>query len=186
MRGPQPVSLHVTTRQRTILEQIVRRASSPQAEATRARIILAAADGLNNQHIADRLGLQPPTARTWRGRWAEAEDRLEAIEGEDDEATLYEAIHELLSDAPRPGTPATFTPEQICQIVAVGCEPPADSGRPVTHWTPTELADEVVKRGMVTRISPRSVGRFLKRGRSQAASVSVLAESPARGEPGAV
>lgn len=169
-----------------MLEQIVRRAHSAQAEVTRAKIILAAADGLNNQHLADRLDLHLQTARTWRGRWAEAEDRFAAIEGEGDEAALREAIRDLLSDAPRPGTPATFTPEQICQIVAVGCEPPAESGRPVTHWTPTELADEVVKRGIVSRISPRSVGRFLKRGRSQAASVALLAESPACREPGAV
>ncbi|MBI3360515.1 MAG: helix-turn-helix domain-containing protein [Chloroflexi bacterium] len=181
MRGPQPISLHVTTCQRGILEQIVRRTSSPQAEAARAKIVLAAADGFNNQHIADRLGLQPPTARKWRGRWAQADDRLAAIESDGDEAALRDAIHELLSDAPRPGTPATFIPEQICQIVAVGCESPAESGRPVTHWTPTELADEAVKRGIVRCISPRSVGRFLKRGRSQAASVSLLAKQPTRG-----
>ena len=176
MRGPKPVSLHVTARQREILAQIVRRASSSQAEATRAKIILAAADGLNNQHVADRLGLKPPTARKWRGRWAAAADRLAALESAGDPVALRAAIRELLRDAPRSGTPTTFSPEQICQIVAVGCEPPADSGRPVTHWTPTELADEVVQRGLVTRISPRSVGRFLKRGRSPAASVSLLAE----------
>jgi transposase len=162
MRGPRPVSLEVTPRQQQLLEQIVRRASSPQSEATRAKIILAAASGLNNQAIADRLGLDVQTVRTWRGRWAEAADRLAAIETEGDAAALRAAVHELLRDAPRPGAPGTFTPEQICQIVAVGCEPPADSGRPVTHWTPTELADEVVKRGIVSRISPRSVGRFLK------------------------
>lgn len=166
MRGPQPVSLQVTARQRMILEQIVRRASSPQAEVSRAKIILAAAAGRNNQQIADHLGLHLQTARAWRGRWAEAAERLAAIESDGDEAALRAAVHELLSDAPRPGTPATFTPEQICQIVAVGCEPPAESGRPVTHWTPTELADEVIQRGIVSRISPRSVGRFLKRGRS--------------------
>ncbi len=166
MRGPKPVSLHVTARQRKILEQIVRRASCPQAEVSRAKVILAAADGLNNQHIADHLGLHVHTARTWRERWAKAADRIAAIESDGDEAALRAAIHELLSDAPRPGTPATFTPEQVCQIVAVGCESPAESDRPVTHWTPTELADEVVKRGIVSRISPRSVGRFLKRGRS--------------------
>jgi transposase len=169
-----------------VLVQIVRRASSPQAEVTRAKMILAAADGMNNQHIAERLAVHLQTARTWRGRWAEAEDRLVAIEGEGDAAALREAIHDVLSDAPRPGTPATFTPEQICQIVAVGCEPPAESGRPVTHWTPTELADEVVKRGIVSQISPRSVGRFLKRGGSQTASIALLADEPARGEPGAV
>ena len=176
MRGPQPVRLHVTARQRELLEHIVRRGRSAQAEATRAKIVLAAAHGLNNQHIADRLSLKPRTARKWRGRWAAAADRLAAIETAGDPAALRAAIHELLRDAPRPGTPATFSPEQICQIVAVGCESPAESDRPVTHWTPTELADEVVQRGIVTRISPRSVGRFLKRGRSPAASVSVLAE----------
>jgi len=176
MRGPNPVSLQVSVHQRQILEQIIRRASSPQAEVSRAKIVLAAAEGFNNQHIADRLGLYVQTARIWRGRWAQAADRLATIETEGDEAALREAIGELLSDAPRPGTPATFTPEQICQIVAVGCEPPADSGRPVTHWTPTELADEVVQRGIVSRISPRSVGRFLKRRRSQAPSVALLAE----------
>lgn len=173
MRGPKPISLHVTAGQRRILEQIIRRASSPQAEVSRAKIVLAAAAGLNNQHIADRLGLHLQTARAWRGHWAEAADRLVAIETDGNEAALRETIRELLNDAPRSGTPATFTPEQICQIVAVGCEPPADSGRAVTHWTPTELADEVVKRGIVSSISPRSVGRFLKRSRSQAASVAL-------------
>ena len=170
------MSLQVTARQRTMLEQIVRRASSPQAEAMRAKIILAAADGLNNQLIANRLGLHVQTARSWRGRWAEAADRLAVIETEGSEAAVREAIHELLCDAPRPGVAATFTPEQICQIVAVGCESPAESGRPVTHWTPTELADEVVQRGIVVSISPRSVGRFLKRSRSPAPSVPQLAE----------
>jgi len=156
----------MTARQRKILEHIVRRASSSQAAATRAKIVLAAADGLNNQHVADRLSLKPRTARKWRGRWATAADRLAALETAGDEAALRAAIHEVLRDAPRPGAPATFSPEQICQIVAVGCEAPAESDRPVTHWTPTELADEVIQRGIVSRISPRSVGRFLKRGRS--------------------
>lgn len=70
-------------------------------------------------------------------------------------------IEMILSDAPRIGTPATFTPEQIVQIVAVACEDPQLSDRPITHWTPRELADEVVEREIVTVISPRSVGRFL-------------------------
>ena len=42
--------------------------------------------------------------------------------------------------------------------------PREDSGRPITHWTPPELADEAKKRGIVESISPRSVGRFLGRG----------------------
>ena len=54
--------------------------------------------------------------------------------------------------------------EQLTQIIAVACEQPEECGRPVTHWTPKELADEVVKRGIVDTISPRHVDRLLKRG----------------------
>jgi hypothetical protein len=59
-------------------------------------------------------------------------------------------------------TPATFTPEQLAKIIAVACEKPSDSERPVSHWTPRELAAEVILRGIVKTISARHVGRFLK------------------------
>ena len=183
MRGPRPIDLHLTAHQRKTLEQIVRRATSPQYEVTRAQIILAADEGKNNQQIADQFDLHSQTVRTWRRRWVESAERLSLIEAEGDAADWHEMIHEVLRDNPRSGTPATFTAEQICQIVAVGCEPPADSGRPVSHWTPTELADEVVKRGIVSSISPRRVGLFLKRGRSQAASLALLVELSAEREP---
>jgi putative transposase len=85
-------------------------------------------------------------------------------------------IEEILDDAPRPGGPATFSPEQIVQIVAVACEPPDKSDRPISHWTARELADEAKKRQIVKSISSRSVGRFLKTGRLAATSQPVLAE----------
>ena len=96
--------------------------------------------------------------RVWRKRWAEATDRLRVAQG--DEKELQRCIDDVLADLYRSGTPATFSAEQIVHIVAVGCEEPEQSGRPVIHWTPTELADEVVKRGIVKTISSRSVGRF--------------------------
>ena len=89
-------------------------------------------------------------------------------------------IEAVLTDTPRSGTPATFTAEQIVQIVAVACEPPAESGRPISHWTPREVADEVRKRGIVETISTRSVGRCLKSGRFEAAPGGVLAQREAR------
>jgi transposase len=82
----------------------------------------------------------------------------------------------VLADAPRSGAPATFSPEQIVQLVAVACEPPEQSGRPIDHWTARELADEVKKRGLVPDISPRTAGRFLKRGRPATAPQPLLAE----------
>ncbi len=101
---------------------------------------------------------------------------LAAIEAEAEDKELGEYIITLLSDQPRSGTPGKFTAEQICQIVAMACEKPEEYDRPVTHWTPVELADEAIKQGIVESISARHAGRFLKGSRSQAEPVSQLAE----------
>ena len=66
-----------------------------------------------------------------------------------------------MSDAFRSGTPGKFTAEQLTKVIAVACEPPELSRRPITHWTARELADEVVKRCIVEDISSRTVGRLL-------------------------
>jgi hypothetical protein len=65
-----------------------------------------------------------------------------------------------VQDDPRPGTPQTFTAEQWCRIIALACEPPEKSGRPISHWTPRELAEEPIKRGIVESISVRHIARF--------------------------
>jgi putative transposase len=155
-----------------MLAHLVRRTTTPQGLVRRAGTVLAA-EGANNQQIADRLGFDRETVRLWRGRWLEARERLAAAE-EAAEKKLRRCIENVLDDAPRSGGPPTFTPEQICSIVALACEDPRDSGRAVTHWTSPELADEAIKRGIVQSISPRSVGRFLGRGGSQAASDALL------------
>lgn len=68
----------------------------------------------------------------------------------------------MLSDLPRSGNPGKFTPEQVTLILALACEPPEQSGRPITHWTCKELADEAQKRGIVASISESQVGRYLR------------------------
>ena len=177
MRGPKPPPIVLTPTQRALLRQLARRQTGAQRLVRRARIILEAASGANNEQIAKLLGIDRGTVRTWRMRWLEALGRLKAAEkvGEEDRV-LGGLIEEVLVDEPRSGKPATFTPEQICQIVALACEDPQDCGRPVTHWSTTELADEVVKQGIVGSISARSVGRFLGRSRSQTASGALLEE----------
>jgi len=175
-RGPKPKMIQLTERQRAILEQIVRRAQSAQCMVTRSKIILKADAGLNNQYIADDLGIYVQTPRKWRNRWAETADQLAEIESDLDDKALAIHINEILSDAPRSGAPATFTPEQICLIVALSCEPPEASERPITQWTHEELADETIKRNIVESISPRSVGRFLKGREPETAFESILAE----------
>lgn len=167
MPGPRPQPIILTEAQHRVLIHLARRATSTQRLTRRACIVLAAAEGYNNEQIADRLGINRETARLWRGVWLENEERLGASE-EAGERALRQAIEEVLCDRPRSGAPPTFSAEQVCQIVALACEVPSESGRPVTHWSATELADEAIKRGIVEDISARSVGRFLKGGRSQA------------------
>lgn len=70
-------------------------------------------------------------------------------------------IINILSDRPRPGTPPTFTVEQAVQIIAIACENPQESQRQVSHWTPRELAQEVAKRGIVSRMKAETQGMVL-------------------------
>lgn len=186
-RGPQPLAIEVTPRQRALLEEISRSRSRPHAQVVRASILLRAAAGERNQAIARALDVPVEMVSTWRARWAAAPPPLQALEGPHTEEALWRATMEAtLADTPRSGRPATFSPEQGLQILAVACEAPADSGRPVTHWTPSELAAEVVRRGVVPRLSSRTVGRFLKRGRPATAPQPLLAESPPRRRSGRV
>lgn len=177
MRGPTPPSVTLSDRLRSVLEHLARRQTSSQRLVRRLQIVLAAAAGGNNEEIARRGGSDRSTVRTWRTRWLGAAPRLEAaITAGDDDRLLARLVTDALDDAPRAGAPPTFTAEQVVQIVALACESPPGSDRPVSHWTPRELAAEAVKRDIVPAISPRSVGRFLGSGRSPTASEPLLAD----------
>lgn len=176
MAGPSATPIALSETVRVILEQMVRRQKSPQRLVRRARMLLEVAVNNNNEQVAYGLDSSRNTVRYWRQRWLEAAPALEAAEAKGDDHALAEVIEKTLADEPRAGAPVTFTAEQIVQIVALACEAPSDSGRPVSHWTPSELAAEAIKRGIVDSISPRSVGRFLKSGRSQAPSEPLLAQ----------
>src|SRR3954469_16442086 len=132
MPGPKPVAVALTDAHRQGLEPLTRRHSAPRQQAFRARIVLAAADGLNNAQVALRLGTTAVTVRLWRSRWVGPEG---APAGD-------LSVEDRLADAPRGGRPARITPEQVCPIVALACEAPARPGRPITHWSGRETADE--------------------------------------------
>lgn len=180
MPDPRASLLKVSPLQQDLLHQLERRSTSPQRLVRRGKIILAAATGATNTKITQDLHVDYETVRLWRERWRAAEARLQAIEATDKPKLLKQAIEALLTDEQRPGAPATFTFEQFMQIMALACETPEASDRPVSTWTPRELADEAVTRGIVERISPRTVERFLKGERFTAPSQAVLAYSTTR------
>jgi transposase len=179
MPGPQPRSITISPPQRVVLERLLRQHSCPQALALRVRIVLRAADGARIEPLASELRCSPLTVQKWRDRWVEAEALLAAAEAEP--SHLAATIAATLADAPRSGRPPVFSAEQIVQIVNLACTSPRSVGRPVDAWTPRELADEAERQGIVTSISPSSVGRFLGPGGSATASESLLAQRQDQG-----
>jgi transposase len=154
--GPKPAAVHLSDAEQQELEKLVKRHSTEQQIALRARIVLAAAAGKGNAEIGRELQVTVDTARLWRQRWL----HLQAIPASELSA------EERLQDLPRPGAPAKITADQMCQIEALACEKPAASERPISQWTSREIADEIIKRGIVTEISPRHAARLLKRRRA--------------------
>ena len=116
-----PVLIELSEDERAQLERWARRRSSAQALALRSRVVLLAAQGLNNTQIAERLGVHRPMVRKWRGRFAE--HRLDG-----------------LSDEPRPGQPRKITDEQVEEVIVKTLE---SKPRDATHWSTRSMAAEV-------------------------------------------
>jgi len=147
------------------LQRLARARRTPRNLAERAEMILRSAAGTEVREIARQLGVWPKTVWHWRARWLASSTKA--------------PVAMRLEDEPRSGAPATFTPEQVCAIMALACERPEESDLPLSHWSQSELAREAVRRGIVDSISHGSVGRFLKRSRPQASSHSRLAHAQA-------
>ena len=96
--GLRPTRIELTAEEYRTLTSFERGASSPQALAQRARIVLLANDGLCNAEIARRLGVSRPTVGHWR--MAFAKQRLDG-----------------LRDAPRGGRPLSHDHELVDQVI---------------------------------------------------------------------
>jgi len=154
MPGPKPATIELSEKERQALERLALRHTTGQQKAQRARIVLKAAEGKNHATVARELRISVDMARLWRRRWL----GLQAIAWDD------LSVEERLEDLPRPGTPARLTADQICQMEQMTCEAPEKAGRPISQWTGREIADELVKRGIVDTISARHASRLLKKG----------------------
>ena len=121
----------VSDEDRVVLERWSKRPKTPMSVAQRARIVLLAADGLNNNVVADKVGVNQATVVKWRKRYVER-----GVDG--------------LIDEPRPGAPRRITDADVEAVVVRTLEEtPTDA----TQWSTRDLAKRV---GM----SPSSVGRI--------------------------
>lgn len=103
--------------------------------AERARIVLLAAEGKQNQEIAKICQVTRRTVGVWRQRFVE------------------KGISGILKDAPRPGRRRSIAPEVIREIVHKTTQDTPAAG---THWSTRSLAK-------VMGLSPSTIGRVWRR-----------------------
>ena len=151
MSSKHTQKIELSEQQRNTLERLIRSRSTPQSLVLRAKIILAGADGNSILGTAKALKCNRETVTLWRKRWVASADTVEVLA--------------RFKEAPKPGHPPKFTAEQVCQIVALACDKPEEHGYPVSHWSENLLAMAAQDKGIVSSISQRQVGRFLKSGR---------------------
>ena len=159
---------------RQILTKFAKSRTFPARQVQRARIILLAADDLNNMQISTQVGLGQDSVSKWRGRFLKSLPLLQEV-AEKDRSHLEEAVSSFLDDSPRPGQPRHYTDEQIIKILEIACRNPEDLGYEVSHWSLNLLVDAVVREGIVDSISAKTVSRFLKYGRNPPTSRPLLA-----------
>lgn len=120
MRVARPVKLN--PEQRSVLEQYSRARSKPARLVERARIVLGAADGLQDKQIAKELSITPEKAARWRNRFLDG------------------GLTALQKDAPRSGGPRTITNKRIMQVIKKTTQEKPDNA---THWSTRTMAAAV-------------------------------------------
>jgi putative transposase len=127
--------------ERQTLEQIVHKGKSSARKLTRARILLKADEGLEDEAIAEAVGTSVATIERTRQRFVESN---------------LDALHEL----PRPGGSPKLSGKQQAQLIAVACTP-APCGR--ARWTLELLAAQAIEWGFTDSIARETVRQVLKK-----------------------
>jgi transposase len=111
----------MTWDERDEIERLAKARTAPARTVERARIVLLSRYGDSVAEIAEKLVIGEATVRLWLHRF-----NREGVKG--------------LADQPRAGRPATYTPEQIGEVIATGLTDPQDLGLPFGCWTLDRLA----------------------------------------------
>ena len=142
MSRRSPFEVCLSSEERAILKQRASSGTASHREVIRARIVLLAADGLENVEIARRVGVCVDVTSKWRKRFCQ-----EGVEG--------------LADRHRSGRPRRFDAKVVAGVKAMACEPPEQREVPLSRWSSLELAAQAVAEGLVESISSSTVRRWL-------------------------
>jgi transposase len=137
--------LHIVNlkeQEREELKQYLRKGKSSARSLTRARILLLADEGRDDEMIAEALKVSKSTVSRIRTRYCESD--------------LDFALHEKA----RSGAPPKIDGRIEAQLTLLACSEPPD-GR--SRWTVRLLADRLVEMEVVEAISHMSVQRLLKK-----------------------
>lgn len=165
---------------KNILGKYSRSRTLPLSQVQRSMIVLLAEQGKNNREIGELVSLSQDAVSRWRTRWINNSELFTIVEQNNPE-DLEETITNFLKDLPRPGCPCNFNEEQIIKILELACHNPTEYGYESSHWSTTQLADIVVKQGIVESISPASINRFLKYGGYSSSQNTLLASFHRKG-----
>ena len=142
MSRSSPFVVTLPDADRAELQRRARCYSAPHAEVVRAKIVLLAADGLENTVIAARLDVHAGVVCRWRKRFAH-----EGMSG--------------LADRQRSGRPRVFSAAVVAEVKAMACEPPEDRDVPQSRWSTADLAAQAVEEGLVESVARSTVQRWL-------------------------
>lgn len=142
MSRRSPFVVRLSPEERAVLEERAGSRSVAHAVVVRARIVLLAADDMQNVDISARVGVCVDSVSRWRKRFC-----LERLDG--------------LVDRPRSGRPRRFGAEVVAGVKAMACEPPEQRRVPLSRWSSADLADQAVAEGLVSAISSSTVRRWL-------------------------
>jgi len=140
--GQSPFQVTLTASERKLLKTWVRTPTAPYRKVLRAKVVLLAAAGHTNAHIAWRLEVTGNTVRKWRRRFSQ-----QGLAG--------------LRDRPRPGRPRRFPAAVVAEAKATACELPATRSTPTSRWSLADPRQELLVTGLVDEVSTTTLWRWL-------------------------
>lgn len=142
MSRSSPSVIMLSEADRAELQRRARCYTAPHAEVVRAKIVLLAADGLENTQIAARLDVHVGVVSRWRKRFAQ-----QGMSG--------------LADRQRSGRPRVFAAAVVAEVKAMACQPPEERDVPQSRWSAADLAAQAEAEGLVEAVSRSTVRRWL-------------------------